>query len=322
MGWRFKRTPCTRKAVQVKAVEAGVAAFYETFQVPPARVAEIRVAVHAELFSERTQAELDAERAKQRLLDARGQREKLLQAHYAGAVPLDMLKIEMSRLMREISTAEQELATAQTSVDDLEGQLERALTVAGNCARHYGVASPAVRRMMNQGFFTKLYIDVDGDVERADLTDPFASLVDTLDAGEAVADGTAASDTVGVPATPSAPEPTVTVGADGGLTVTVTCSVSVAGQQKAPERPLSFGGSKLISLAEAEGFEPPDGCPSPAFKAGAFGRSATLPWGGRVAGQSSGVAASMAPMRSKILARVACWVSVVRLIMCRRTPST
>ena len=32
-------------------------------------------------------------------------------------------------------------------------------------------------------------------------------------------------------------------------------------------------------IAEAEGFEPPDGLPSSAFKADAFGRSATLPWG-------------------------------------------
>jgi hypothetical protein len=34
----------------------------------------------------------------------------------------------------------------------------------------------------------------------------------------------------------------------------------------------------LVKAAEAEGFEPPDGCPSSAFKADAFGRSATLPW--------------------------------------------
>src|SRR5258707_285622 len=53
--------------------------------------------------------------------------------------------------------------------------------------------------------------------------------------------------------------------------------------------------------AEAEGFEPPDPRRSSAFKADAFGRSATLPWGVRVAGQSSGVSPSMAPMRSKTL---------------------
>src|ERR1700742_370752 len=34
----------------------------------------------------------------------------------------------------------------------------------------------------------------------------------------------------------------------------------------------------LLRPAEAEGFEPPDPCGSSAFKADAFGRSATLPW--------------------------------------------
>ena len=40
--------------------------------------------------------------------------------------------------------------------------------------------------------------------------------------------------------------------------------------------------------AEAEGFEPPDGLPSSAFKADAFGRSATLPWGQRSGGYGAG----------------------------------
>src|SRR5690606_16459365 len=52
-----------------------------------------------------------------------------------------------------------------------------------------------------------------------------------------------------------------------------------------PRTGVGGAGADLIVLpgaaagrtAEAEGFEPPDGCPSLAFKASAFGRSATLP---------------------------------------------
>ncbi len=83
--------------------------------------------------------------------------------------------------MREISSAEQQLEQAQASVADLETQLDRALAVASNCAGHYGSAGPAVRRLMNQGFFTKLYIGQDGGVERADLTEPFDRLLDRLE---------------------------------------------------------------------------------------------------------------------------------------------
>src|SRR5215470_7498620 len=62
--------------------------------------------------------------------------------------------------------------------------------------------------------------------------------------------------------------------------------------------------------AEAEGFEPPDPRGSPAFKAGAFGHSATLPVDQR----------SRAATRSKMLARVARSWTERRSTKCSRTP--
>lgn len=176
-GKRFKNPRCTRRALRVTTVEAGVEAFYERFEVSPERITAIRDAIHAELATQQEQAELDSARASRRLTEARDQRQKLLEAHYAGAVPQDLLRSEMDRLTREIATAEREQQTSQASVSDLETQLERALAVAGQCAHVYQEATPAVRRMMNQGFFTKLYISEDGDVERAELTEPFAQVL-------------------------------------------------------------------------------------------------------------------------------------------------
>ena len=56
--------------------------------------------------------------------------------------------------------------------------MQAALAVAGNCHQRYAQAPPHVRRQLNQGFFTKLFIARDGSVERAELTEPFASLMD------------------------------------------------------------------------------------------------------------------------------------------------
>ncbi len=55
--------------------------------------------------------------------------------------------------------------------------LQAALTVAGNCHQRYAQAPPHVRRQLNQGFFTKLFIARDGSVEQAELTEPFAQLL-------------------------------------------------------------------------------------------------------------------------------------------------
>ncbi|MGH3923024.1 MAG: hypothetical protein ACRDTT_09185 [Pseudonocardiaceae bacterium] len=74
-----------------------------------------------------------------------------------------------------MATAERVIKDASKTVDELEATLQAALAVAGDCHERYAMAPPHVRRQLNQGFFTKLFIDEDGSVERAELTEPFAS---------------------------------------------------------------------------------------------------------------------------------------------------
>jgi site-specific DNA recombinase len=118
----------------------------------------------------------DAERQRRRIGRLQDQRLKLLQAHYADAVPLDLLKREQARISQELQQAEQALATSQTTSVDLQATLDEALALAGNCQRAYRVADPRVRRQFNQAFFEKLYINEDG-VGSADLAEPFAELL-------------------------------------------------------------------------------------------------------------------------------------------------
>jgi site-specific DNA recombinase len=277
MGRRFKRTNCQRKAVRVSTVEAGVEAFYETFEVGQARTTAIREAVHVELASRREQAAFDSAQAKRRLDAARDERGKLLQAHYAGAVPQDLLKTEMDRLTREISAAEVQLKSATSAVSDLEQQLDRALAVAGNCARSYAEATPAVRRMLNQGFFSKLYIGEDGGVERVDLTEPFGSLLgESTGVDTPCEDDCQPSGETDEPATTGSSLADRQGGTDLRLTVTLTCGVTTRGQTNTQVRPRSYLGVKEQLLAEAEGFEPPDGLPSPASSCTRL--SAVLAW--------------------------------------------
>jgi hypothetical protein len=64
-----------------------------------------------------------------------------------------MLKAEMDRLTSEMNDAETAMQAAARSVTDLEGMLDVALLIAGECERHYAKAEPRVRRMLNQGLF-------------------------------------------------------------------------------------------------------------------------------------------------------------------------
>jgi hypothetical protein len=174
IGRHRKRNDCSRKAILVSRVETGIEAFYHTFEVPPERVEEIKATVTEEFARLQAVAETDMARARRRLQQVKDQRQKLLDAHYAGAIPADMLKVEMQRQTAELAASERELTTASTNLTDLETQLGRALAAAGHCAEAYQEAPAAVRRQLNQGFFEKLYIAEDGGVQGVDLHEPFA----------------------------------------------------------------------------------------------------------------------------------------------------
>jgi hypothetical protein len=174
---KTKRRPCRRTGIRLDKIEDGIARFYGTFQLGPTRLALLRQGIRAELDAQRATAEEDALRAKTRLSQLRLERERLLQAHYAGAVPLDLLKQEMDRLTREVTAVEAALSATATAMADLDATLECALTIAATCERHYLMAPPKQRRQINQGLFVKLFIGRDGNVERAELTEPFAALL-------------------------------------------------------------------------------------------------------------------------------------------------
>lgn len=74
-----------------------------------------------------------------------------MQAHYARAVPLDLLKTEMNRLTRAMAAAERQVEVSGKHLAEVEDVLEQALAVAAECNLHYRQAPDFVRRQMNQG---------------------------------------------------------------------------------------------------------------------------------------------------------------------------
>jgi hypothetical protein len=100
------------------------------------------------------------------------QREKLLQAHYADAIPLDLLKSEQDRITTAIASAEGRLATIVADFKTAETNLHKALTRAGDCQAAYREASDRMRRQFNLAFFKRLIISDEGTVS-GELAEPW-----------------------------------------------------------------------------------------------------------------------------------------------------
>lgn len=176
---KLRESDCRRPAVRVERVENGIATFYSRFQVAPAYAEQIRRAVHEELDSQQTEASRGLKRATKRKQQVQDERQKLLQAHYAGAIPQDLLATEMKRLTRELTEAGAEITAASRSTGEVAATLDAALKAASSCQAGYLSAPDPIRRQINQGFFEKLFIGEDGSVERAELTEPFRGLLDS-----------------------------------------------------------------------------------------------------------------------------------------------
>ncbi len=176
---KTKENNCTRPAVRVERIEAGIAALYSRFVIAPEFAEGIRAAVHSELAGQQEEAGRSLLRAKRRKQQLTDERKKLLHAHYAGIVPQEVLADEMTRFTRELAAIDGEVKAAKASTTAVEATLELALTAAANCQTAYLTAPDHIKRQINQGFFHKLWIDEDGSVERAELTEPFAALLNT-----------------------------------------------------------------------------------------------------------------------------------------------
>lgn len=169
-----------------------------------------------------------ADLEKRRLLGEKAKvvnrRKRLMESIYAGAVPLEEIAGEQEKLSRQLANVEERLANLSGETTRVEDGLSRALDLASNCHQAYRGAPDDLRRLMNQAFFEKPYIEDDSVVSR--MHEPFATI------SQVATQGSAKAKTPG------------TLSVSGGLPSS-TLQAIPAGE-----------GSRVLTLAPPAGFEP------------------------------------------------------------------
>src|SRR3546814_405263 len=176
-GRRTGRTDCTLGAVLIDVIEAKIEEVYDrllTSVDPEFRNALIGI-VDTVLAVDRVEAEkarqrLDAERDK--LLR---EQSRLLQAHYADAIPLELLKSEQERIRVALDRNEMAAQDARADVEDVERLLEQAFDLTENCAKAYREAPGHLKKIFNQVFFERILV-LDDDNVKPELAEPFATI--------------------------------------------------------------------------------------------------------------------------------------------------
>src|SRR5262249_27436689 len=104
------------------------------------------------------------------------ERDKLLQAYYAGAVSLDLFRREQERIGRAMEAARAALEQRDEHHKQIERTVTEAIELSANWGRAYWKASDQTRRQLNQAFFDMFLIDVEG-VAGARVTPAFRSVL-------------------------------------------------------------------------------------------------------------------------------------------------
>jgi site-specific DNA recombinase len=175
-GRHIDRT-CSQPYLRVDVIEEAIENYYRSVQRDSDNPDALRADLLDFLADERAQLDHDRADAAKRVQRLRDEQLKLLQAHYAGAVPLELLSSEQDRLTREITRAEETLSLTALSLDKTEAAVTMAVDLAANCHALYLAASDTTRRLLNQAFFAKLFVEADGAVRRSERTRPLGGFL-------------------------------------------------------------------------------------------------------------------------------------------------
>ncbi len=175
-GRHGKHTDCTFKYVLIDTVERKVESLYMDYRLEPDLRVSIERALILEFETVRKEAAAEQARLLKRQQRLMAERAKLLQAHYAEAIPIDLLKSEQDRIRSALSQISERLAATETSYNTIENNLVASLGFLENAHHTYATAGPQLRRQLNQALYKRIHIDQDGDI-RADLTEPFDTLL-------------------------------------------------------------------------------------------------------------------------------------------------
>ena len=150
---------CSFKAVLIDVVEAQVQEVYRRLYVSRVDREEIERYVLAELGRIEGEKDRSVRSLTVRRTNLEDERRWLLQAHYAGAVPLELLKEEQDRLGRELAGIQRQLDAYQADAKLVRAHVEQALDLLEDCYRLYQAAPDHLKKQLNRVFFERVLVN-------------------------------------------------------------------------------------------------------------------------------------------------------------------
>ncbi len=177
-------TDCQRQAMSAETIEELIEDEYRTIALSPALRDSIEELVLEDFDALQAGSATERKQMESQCIELNAQRQKLLNAHYAGAIPLDLLKSEQERITGQLTRTTDQLASLDANFEEARAVLADTLDLTRDCHTAYLEADNSTRRLFNQAFFAKIYIDEDDETReqtvRVDYNEPFDHLLSRL----------------------------------------------------------------------------------------------------------------------------------------------
>jgi hypothetical protein len=168
---RRNGTGCQERYVAADQLEAEVEDLFGRIEVPADWAEGLREAIAAEVATHHEDTTTERELLAQRRDHAEAERFKLMDAYYANAIDVQMLRQEQDRIGAELRAIESRQATLDASLDDWQEVMDLALRFSARCATAYRRGRDRARRLFNAAVLEDVRVR-DGHVVEAAYKEP------------------------------------------------------------------------------------------------------------------------------------------------------
>jgi DNA invertase Pin-like site-specific DNA recombinase len=153
-----KRNDCKQRSLLIDEIAEKIEELYERVSFTPEFRVLVQQWLNAQIDKFAQENQIEAGRLKQQRDKLEREQRKLLQAHYADAVPLNLLKEEQERIGRSLKSISDQIEVFQAEYAVATQNLNDVFELLDDCGRIYGLADDFTRRCLNQALFKKIRV--------------------------------------------------------------------------------------------------------------------------------------------------------------------
>ena len=157
----------------IEEVERQVEALYHEISFTPEFRRQLEDWLQAEIQKSADEFGEERQRLEREKVKLERKQRKLLEAHYADAIPLDLFKEEQDTLADRIDAIDRQVELHDILFGEVREKLSKTLEIMEGCGETYQSAPEHIKRAYNQAVFDKIYVMI-GD-GTCDITPWFAA---------------------------------------------------------------------------------------------------------------------------------------------------